>query len=412
MKRLFNLLWFTFLFLFASCSKEYIEEFAKKNDIVLTRAEAEIVIAGNAFAFDIFVNLMDDFSGEDFLFSPLSAYSSLCMLSNGAKGNTYDQLVKAIGGGGCEIGTINSAFKALTSGLGKADQTTSLSFANSFWIRNNFPIKDNFKSTLEKDYDATVRNLDFNSLDAVSVINKWAYDKTDKMIQEVVKELNGDFVIANALYFKGKWKEKFDPERTSKHSFLMLTGEYSNIDFMTNNGKYPYYHDIENRIEILEMPYGNGAFVMDIVLPDTDIDFVRFIKEFGCVSFDNLISKLANIGTCTMSVSLPKFKIKTNNISLCPSLTSYGMVDAFNSVSADFGNMTDRSVSINDFLQSAVIEVDENGTTATAVTTIQGNGHIPGSFIVDHPFFYIIRETSSGAILFMGVNTTGNGNFF
>lgn len=409
-KYLFTFIGFVSFFLLADCSKEDAGGFHEKNDIVLTRAEAKVIEAGNSFAFNMFAHLADESGGENLLFSPLSAYTSLCMLSNGATGDTYDQIIKAIGCEGQEIGTINSTFKAMNSGLGKADRSTSLSLANSLWIRNNFPVKDGFKSTLEKDYDAYVKSLDFNSPDAVSVINKWASDKTGKMIREVVKELNGDLVIANALYFKGKWKEKFDPSRTRKGHFDMLKGGQSRIDFMVNDGKYPYLYDSESGVEILEMPYGNGAFVMDVILPDADKDFIRFIKGFDSVSYDRLVSRLSGTDSNTLSVSLPKFKIKTTNVSLSPSLKACGMVDAFSSLKADFGDMTDAGVSIQDILQSAVIEVDENGSEVAAVTTVQGNGLIPGSFIADHPFLFIIRETSSGAILFMGVNASGRGN--
>jgi serpin B len=229
------------------------------------------------------------------------------------------------------------------------------------------------------------------------------------MIQEVIKELNGNLVIANALYFKGKWKEKFDPGQTVKRSFDVLNGGHAKIDFMINTNAHPRYHyNSEEGIEILEMPYGNGAFVMDVILPDAEKNFLQFIKGFDCVSFDSLVS---NLEDSNLSVSLPKFKIKTTEMSLCHSLTGYGMVDAFSSMKADFGDMTEAGVSIQDILQSAVIEVDENGTKAAAVTIIEDNGNILGSFIADHPFLFIIRETSSGAILFMGVNTSGDGNY-
>lgn len=392
----------------ASCSKEDIDDSQEREDIVLTRAEAEVVGAGNTFAFRVLSDLVDESGGDDVLFSPLSVYTSLCMLSNGAKGNTYDQIIKAIGCESQEIRTINSTFKAMTSGLGKADRSTSFSLANSLWIRNKFPVNDGFKSSLEKNYDATVKNLDFNSSNAVSTINKWASDKTDKMIQEVVKELSGNFVIANALYFKGKWKEKFDPGQTVRRSFDVLNGGNARIDFMINTNAHPrYYYDSEEGIEILEMPYGNGAFVMDVILPDAGNNFLQFIKGFDSVSFDSLVS---NLKDSNLSVSLPKFKINTTNLSLSRSLKDLGMKDAFDSHKADFSLMTSAGVSIQDVLQSAVIEVDENGTKAAAITVNTDYGYMPGQFVADHPFLFVIRETSSGAILFMGTNTSGAGN--
>ena len=60
---------------------------------------------------------------------------------------------------------------------------------------------------------------------------------------------------------------------------------------------------------------------------------------------------------------------------------------------------------ITKMTQDVVIEVTENGTKAAAVSAGEGEFTSPGlpqHFRFDHPFFYAIRENTTGTILFAG----------
>ena len=63
---------------------------------------------------------------------------------------------------------------------------------------------------------------------------------------------------------------------------------------------------------------------------------------------------------------------------------------------------------ISDVVHKAVVEVDEEGTVAAAATgTIMRSlampaMRLPTAFRVDHPFFCVIRDNETGAILFAG----------
>ena len=54
--------------------------------------------------------------------------------------------------------------------------------------------------------------------------------------------------------------------------------------------------------------------------------------------------------------------------------------------------------------QDSYITIDEKGTEAAAVTAEASALGVfrYEEFIADHPFLYIIKENSTGAILFMG----------
>ena len=58
----------------------------------------------------------------------------------------------------------------------------------------------------------------------------------------------------------------------------------------------------------------------------------------------------------------------------------------------------------NKVVQKAYVKVDENGTEASAVTQIGGLTALPPQYFVhDRPFIFLLREKSTGVILFSGI---------
>ena len=102
---------------------------------------------------------------------------------------------------------------------------------------------------------------------------------------------------------------------------------------------------------------------------------------------------------------LPRFESKYH-IRLNDVLQEMGMVRSFG-YGADFLAMFDTPSHVAFVQQDAAIKVDEEGTEAAAVTVIatRKNGAGPAEKVVfhaDHPFLYLITESSTGAILFAG----------
>jgi serpin B len=110
---------------------------------------------------------------------------------------------------------------------------------------------------------------------------------------------------------------------------------------------------------------------------------------------------------------MPKFKFHYSNY-LQDALSTLGMGIVF-SRNADFTGVNPTApLRISYVLHKAVVDVDEDGTTAAAVTVIGlGGASAPQPpTVIDHPFIFAIREMKSGLILFVGtVNNpllTGN----
>ena len=104
---------------------------------------------------------------------------------------------------------------------------------------------------------------------------------------------------------------------------------------------------------------------------------------------------------------MPRFKFNFER-TLNDDLVALGMGKAFSDTEADFTKINAAGGLYISFVQhNSFVEVNEEGTEAAAVTTVgMGNTsagpqeYIP--FVVDHPFLFAIRETTTNTILFIG----------
>jgi serpin B len=117
--------------------------------------------------------------------------------------------------------------------------------------------------------------------------------------------------------------------------------------------------------------------------------------------FDSAVSSFKYID---IYLYLPKFKIEMK-YDLKGYLRAMGLRDALTERAADFSGISEELSHIGNATHNGFIEVDEQGTTAAAFTSIGfGTTSMPESieFRANHPFIYYIVENSTGTILFMG----------
>lgn len=121
--------------------------------------------------------------------------------------------------------------------------------------------------------------------------------------------------------------------------------------------------------------------------------------------FNDVNDALAGTTPVRGLVRLPKFEFKTE-FKMNDALIAMGMPSAFSSA-ADFSKISDMPVRVSYVKQDAVIKVDEKGTEAAAVTSIgiEATSLPPPpqfEFVADRPFYYFIKDNSTGVILFAG----------
>jgi len=373
----------------------------------LTQGEAGLIDAGEAFAFDFLRQIVaEEDMGANVFVSPLSASMALGMTLAGAEAGTFEAMRSALRLGSLDRDEIGAAYLSLIDLLSGLDPTVRMEIGNSVWHREGFSLEEPFVSAVERDFLARVAGLDFNDPTAADVINAWVDEATNGLIDGIVEPpidpLTMLFLI-NAIYFEGQWTTPFDPARTRSGDFRRSDGSMSATPFMwMSDQRFPFAATPE--YQAIELPYGGEAFVMTVVLPSEAIGIDAFVESLDATAWSGII---AGMGETEVLVGLPKFSLEYEK-SLNEVLKALGMEVAFDEGVADFSRMhrdaLDMGLHISRVKQKAFVEVDEEGTRAAAVTSVEvGVTSAPPTFVADRPFVFAIRERLSGALLFTGV---------
>lgn len=401
LKRTFLLLSLSIMLL-PSCDKATPNDITEREDIILTKTETAITADINSFAFDLYKGL-GKVEQKEFFISPLSASLALSMTSNGAAGTTQSQMREVLGFSEYSQEEMNQFYKKITDALLKVDPSTTIAIANSIWADNSLKLNTDFVSMSSRYYNALVKNVDFGNSNAVVQINKWCADNTGNKITKVIDQIDhrAKAFLLNALYFKGIWKAKFDKNMTEEASFTTFTGEKKNLPLMNRQGSFGY---TENKtFQVAELPYGNEAFSLVILLPKENVPYSEAVSSLSSESWNRINESIYfdNLDIFIPRIDL-EYEIKLNDI-----LKSLGMTDAFDPNMADFMNMSDTPLFIDFVKQNTFLKLNEEGTEAAAVTVVGMKDNAVGpveyiSFRADRPFIYMIKEKSTGIILFMG----------
>ncbi len=366
--------------------------------------ESKIVTANNKFGTKIFSELIKSDSGKNIFISPTSILFALGMTYNGSKGDTKLGFEKALELTGMTTEEINKGSNALIRTLVNSDPSVKLDIANSLWGKVGVKFNPDFIKTNEDFYKATTNTLDFSSATASKTINEWVSKSTQGKISQIVPEKidsNTLLFLINAIYFKGAWTNKFDKDLTNQEDFNLTSGSKKKVDMMSMYEKLPYYKG--EKFQAISLPYGNENISMYVFLPNSDSNLDEFNKT---LNNDDLSKWFGEFSKKNGSLKLPKFKLEYEK-SLNESLKILGMTNAFDN--ADFSGMfTDATkTAISEVKHKTFVEVNEEGTEAAAVTGVTVGAtsvmvDTPYEMNVDRPFFYAIRDNSSGTILFMG----------
>jgi serpin B len=308
----------------------------------------------------------------------------------------------ALGFAGLEQDAINASYLDLIDLLLGLDDYVDMRIGNSVWARTAFPFHESFMETVRHSFGAEVSNLDFASPDAAPTINEWVDRSTNGRIKDIVAApIPADVVmyLINAIYFKGDWQDPFKRSLTQDAPFTRADGSTSTVRMMSREGGFHYFAD--EAVEVAELRYGRGAFVMDIVLPRSG-------------SIDEVIATLDvarwrawtdGVQQTNMHLRMPRFRMEYET-TMNEALIALGMQSAFGMTpDTDFTGLSPagRDLYISNVKQKTFIAVDEEGTEAAAATSVEVSvTSMPPTMTVDRPFLVAIRERFSGTILFIG----------
>lgn len=374
---------------------------------VLTAAETQAVSAGNQFGFDFLREARRGAPDSNHFLSPLSASLALGMTLNGAAGPTLDSMRIALRLAGRSTDEVNAGYRNLISLLQGLDARSQFRIANSIWAHAGLAVLPAFLEAGRTNFDAEVRSLDFGAPATLGTINDWVNTKTNGKISRILDQIAADEVmfLINAIYFKGSWRQAFDPARTQNAPFNAAGGVVQSVRTMTLPAEKQRYLSTRN-LEIVELLYGNGAFAMTIVLPRPDRTLADVTEGLDAAQWTEWI---ADLHDREIGLALPKFKLEYKR-TLNDDLSAMGMRIAFDPSRADFSriaNVAPERLFITKVLQKTFVDVNEEGTEAAAATSVGiGPTSAPPILEINRPFLFAIRERFSGTILFLGQITS------
>lgn len=369
----------------------------------LSSSEAGVSQAESRFAFDLFRATQGPSAGNLFI-SPLSVSLALSMTLNGADGGTLDAMRNALWVGDLEIAEINQANKDLTALLLGMDNTVEIGIANSVWYQDEYSLNTAFAGDVHDYYDGRADGLNFADPHAKDVINGWVSDKTNGKIKNLLEGISSNEVmfLVNAIYFKGTWQYRFDKAETHDREFRRENGSIVNVPTMhlPNCDLEVMYND---RLTLVDLPYGNGQFSMTILLPNGETTVSEIT---GQLSHDSLQVWLSKANLISTQLEMPRFRMDWKN-DLVGALSKMGMSVAF-FASASFPNFFEDSppLYISRVVHGTFVDVTEDGTEAAAATVVAMGvlSAIPTPYLlqINRPFIFIIRERHTQAVLFVG----------
>lgn len=368
----------------------------------------DAVVRGNSqFALDLYGQLAQE--PGNLFFSPYSISSALAMTLGGASGETAKQMADVLHLT-LPSNELHPAFGALNVRLleTKDDAGYQLNVANRLWGQQGYGFVPGYLALTRDAYGAEVQTVDFARAteEARGQINSWVEDQTKGKISNLIPPGVLDsltrLVLTNAIHFKGDWATPF-PESATRDAPFFLSGEDEvMVPLMNRRGSYRYGEGED--LKILELPYGKGNLSLVVLLPDTRNGLGALEAKFDAEQLDRWI---AGLRRQEVAVALPRFSLNSQ-FTLNQALSKLGMSLPFQPGQADFSGMDgSRELYITAAIHKAFVDVNEEGTEAAAATGIvvgvrSALPSEPKVFRADHPFLFLIRDTRTGSILFLG----------
>lgn len=368
----------------------------------------------NAFAVDLYGAIRGE--GNRF-FSPYSVSAAIAMTRAGAGDETADQIDTVLHFPP-ELGRHQRALRtALTPrqvreyderGKERKVPAYELNVANALWGQEGFAFQPAYLDALEQDYGAPLFRTDFRQPEqARKAINAWVEKQTRDKIRDIVPRgqptPDTRLVLANAIYFKGGWTDRFPEGATKERTWHKLDGTKKTSPLMRRIGRSGYTED--DAVQVAELTYRGSDTSMVVILPKAK-DGLPAVER--SLTTERLTAWLGALRTQKLDLQLPRFEF-TYARELSQDLVQLGMTRAFQNGQADFSGITGEApLFIGPIFHKAFVGVDEEGTEAAAATVIMmPTGAVerpspPKPFVADHPFLFLIRHRTTGTILFMG----------
>ncbi len=367
---------------------------------------AEAVAGSNAFATGLYARLRSQ--PGNLFFSPESISTAFAMAWAGARGQTAAEMARVFHYT-LPPDRLHPAMGALLAAMNASHNGFELHVADALWAQHDQSFLQSYLNLVQSAYGAGFHQVDFKSSpeSARTTINQWIEKQTNDRIKDLLPPGTVTpmtrLVLTNAIYFKGSWVDPFEKDGTRNGPFHVSSSQSVQAPFMHRTGSYRYYDG--GTFQALELPYKGNELSMVVLLPKKTEGLPALEDSFTAEAVATWLAKL-QFGNRVI-LALPRFTM-TQRFELGGTLAAMGMPQAF-SARADFSGMTGKpGFLISAAVHKAFVDVNETGTEAAAATGIAmaptaiRQEPPPIVFNADHPFLFMIRDTKSGSILFLG----------
>ncbi len=384
----------------------FLPESNRPVPLSLSNEQMSYVHTGNDFAKKSFSLITQSRGAENVFYSPISLQIALGLCANGASSKGAVEIANTLGfQGDNSVEEMNQYFNSVILSLNSPIDSVILKVNNAIWPVMGAIVKPSFLDVARDQYYATVRHLDYvnEPMTAKDTIDKWAALMTNDCIKKlsIVIDNMTTLVINNACYFKAGWHVDIRNGMTQSDTFTTISGNKQIVDMMHTEDMYFYTQTDDYQMVELLYGYKNerlsnngmGSYSMLLFLPSEGKDLD---ETFDSINWDSISLQRAMV-----DLKFPRFGIKSS-ISLVDNMKEMGISNIFSS----FPFAVNMGSVISDIVQDTYIQVDEDGTEAAAVTSIVAAGSALPSNIanmkVNRPFGFVIREKTTGMLLFMG----------
>lgn len=375
------------------------------------------VYATADFSVNIFKEstMSDITSGKNVLISPQSIITAMSMATNGASGNTLEQLENTMYGG-ITIEEYNKYMQDYSGRL-TADRDVAFYLANSIWIKDDdsLAVKDEFLQTCKAYYNSEVYKEPFDG-GTTGKINGWASENTNHMIDSVIDQIPEEAMmyLINATSFEGEWLVQYKDTQINENGiFTNAVGNEEKV-IMLNSSEGYYLQDDMARGFIKYYKGGNYAFVG--MVPNEGITIEEYVSKLDGKKLIETYNNRSYLGDGNVIVTMPEFTYEYDR-EMSNDFKALGATDAFEGDKADLSAMAHSDAGnlyISRVLHKTYIQHDRNGTKAAAVTTVEIDNETCAApceveiVTLDRPFYYAIIDCKTGLPVFMGVVNSVN----
>ncbi|WP_062074841.1 serpin family protein [Demequina lutea] len=392
---------------------------AAQRDPVVDRPAADASAASNLArslndaGFRIFHASLAD--GENTAVSPLSIGLAFGMLDAGATGQVADALDGLFAyptTGDARLGAFNSLDLLASSGPaalpapGKGEPVHAIvRVANRIFVDTNFAPLDGYRNDLARYFGAGAQTepLATDGSKSAKDINAWIDKRTEGLIPTLVTPdaFNADsrLTLVNALYMKAQWQTPFEHDATYDEPFTLPDGSAVDVPTMHSGSQHGEVYQGEDFVAVA-LPYAYDELEMTLIVPSVG----NYSDVEASLNQSMLDAIDAGASDTAYSLALPKFTTESTTDLRAVIEGGLGVTGLFGTVGLDG---IGPKLLVSGAVHATKVIVDEDGTEAAAATAIMmGTTSAPADppleIRADHPFLYVIRDTDTGAVLFVG----------